>query len=161
MDAQMETNMQRLAVTVCLLALTGTPAFAGTLNIESRGVSVVNLHNYDLGNGTTAQQYDLRFVETGTGGDINGTTFGGECWGQAEITADSYADTLLCVARQSDTDTYAYRMAYNTDGWDWTVIGGSGKFAGATGTGHVTAGWGDTKFGDRLTYTNKGSITFK
>ena len=96
-----------------------------------------------------------------TTGDINGTTFGGECWGQAEITADSYADTLLCVARQSDTDTYAYRMAYNTDGWDWTVIGGSGKFAGATGTGHVTAGWGDTKFGDRLTYTNKGSITFK
>lgn len=153
--------MKKTAITILLLAMAASPVSAASVNIESQGVSVVNSHNVELGNGTTAQQYDVRYVETGTGGDVAGQTFGGECWGQAEITTSSYADTALCVTRQSDKDSYAYRMAFNNDGWDWTIIGGTGKFVGATGTGHITSGWGDEKFGDRLTWTNKGSIALK
>jgi hypothetical protein len=158
----MTTVLRKCFAALAALALAGavgTPALAATLNVESQGASVVNVHNFELGEGTTAQQFDVRFVETGTGGDVAGMNFGGECWGQAEITADAYSDILLCVVRHTDTDTYAYRMAFNTDGWDWTVIGGTGKFVGATGSGHITAGWGDTKFGDRLTWTNRGTIT--
>ncbi len=154
--------MQRIAVTVCLLAFAAQPALAQTtINVESEGVSVTNLHNFELGEGTTAQQFDLRFVETGTGGDIAGANLAGECYGFAEITANTYTDSMLCVTRQTETDSYVYRMQFNTDGWDWTVIGGTGKFAGATGSGHTTAGWGDSRFGDRLTWTSKGSITLK
>lgn len=154
--------MSRIAATVCLLALAAQPALAGaTITIESRGISIVNMHNYELGEGTTAQHYDLRFVATGTGGDVAGTNWGGECYGMAEITANSYADSVFCLNRVSETDSYVARMNFNTDGWDWTIIGGTGTYTGATGTGHITSGWGDTKFGDRLTWTDKGSIILK
>jgi len=154
--------MQRIALSVCLLAFAAHPALAGeTIQIESQGVSIGELHNFDLGDGTTAQNFETRFVETGTGGNIAGRVSSGECYGSAEITASTYADTMLCVQRVSDTDSYVYRMQFNTDGWDWTVLSGTGKYVGATGGGHVTMGWGDSKFGDRLTWTSKGTVTLK
>jgi hypothetical protein len=154
--------MHRTAITVCLLAFTAQPALAQTtIEIEYQGVAVINLHNFELGEGTTAQQFDNRFVETGTGGDVVGVISSGECYGSAEVTANSYTDTMLCVSRQTETDSVVSRMQFNTDGWDWTVVGGTGKFAGATGTGRLVSVWGDPKFGDRLTYTSKGTITLK
>ncbi|MBK8084178.1 MAG: hypothetical protein IPK28_10280 [Devosia sp.] len=63
--------------------------------------------------------------------------------------------------RITETDSMVSRLQFNTDGWDWTVLGGTGKYVGATGSGHTTMGWGDNKYGDRMTWTSKGTVTLK
>lgn len=155
-------NLKLLAAFSTLLAIAAQPALAGpTIKIEGRSVAIVDGHNYDLGAGITAQTFITKFVESGTGGDVSGVIWSGECYGSAEITASSYADTILCVNRVSETDSYVTRLNFNADGWDWRVLGGTGRYDGASGSGHLTSGWGDEKFGDKLIMTDNGSITVK
>jgi hypothetical protein len=157
------TQSLKLAATFsAVLAIAAPPASAATtIKIEGQTVAIAVDQNYDLGSGITAQTFGSKFVESGTGGDVSGVNWSGECYGSAEITASSYADTILCVNRVGDADSYVSRLNYNNDGWDWTIVAGSGKYDGATGSGHLTTGWGDAKFGDKLIMTDKGSITLK
>lgn len=150
-----------LWVSVALISASGSAFAETTIKIASQGVVIVDVENYELGEGTTAQLFHSRFVDTGTGGDTAGLIWTGDCYGLGEVTATTYGDNTICVAHMSDTDSYSSRLVFNTDGWDWVVISGTGKYVGATGSGHITSVWGDTRYGDRFTVTDEGTITLK
>ena len=88
-----------------------------------------------------------------------GQTWVGECHGLGDITKDGvYSGTNRCTAHFSDKDTLTWILNDTATGAESTITGGSGKYAGATGTGHLTYTWGDTVFGDRFTYAAESTI---
>lgn len=153
---------------VCLMAfltsacvLSPASGFAETvLKIEATGVGIIDLQNFKHADGSTAQLFTTRSVWTFTEGDFAGTSAGVTCHGLGNVTAEGvYSGQLLCEETYSATDTTTTNYVDGPTGGDWVIIGGTGKYKGAKGGGHVTYTWGDAVFGDKVTMTNEGTIT--
>lgn len=138
-----------------------TSAAAGPLSITAQGVSFVDLRNAPQADGTTSQQFDIKAVQINTDGDMKGETWGTDCMGGALVdAAGSYSGWFRCTVNVSADDAFTYQVDHDRpDGSSAVITGGKGKFKGATGTVDFTYTWGDTVFGDRLTWTSKTAMS--
>ncbi len=141
-----------LATVTCALAI---PAAAETkLAFKETGTSFIQVQTFDRGDGSKVQINIIKYVGIGTSGDMAGQTWSGECYGLGDVTKDGvYSGTNRCTAHFSDKDSMTWVLNDTAAGGDATITGGSGKYAGAKGTGHLAYTWGDTVFGDRITYS--------
>ena len=130
------------------------------IKIKSQGVAIIEVENFNLADGSIVQKIASHYVWTETEGEMAGQSRGGTCIGLGQVTADgAYSGTARCNEVLSAEDAFTTTYTDNADGGDWVVTGGTGKFKGATGSGHTTYTWGDTVFGDKITMTSAGTIT--
>ena len=150
-----------LATSAVLGFAGGDAAFAETvLKMKAQGVNVGDIQNFKLTDGSTTQLVTGRTVWTGTEGDMAGQSWSVTCHGLGKVTADGvYSSTNRCEETHSAEDTINGDYKDTAEGGDWVITGGTGKYKGATGGGHITYTWGDTVFGDRITMTYEGTIT--
>lgn len=142
------------------LALTALPAAAETTTpFKSSGTSFIKLDNYPQADGRIVQHFHVQYVETVQEGDGAGTTRGGECDGMGLVDAAGvYAGHFLCTTSVSADDAFTLEFNDTAAGAEWVVTGGKGKYKGATGKGHMDYTWGDSVFGDRMTWASSGAM---
>lgn len=164
----MQTNglqSWRLAAagTIVALAAAGSSAQAADMKLSLKGVAIVDGQNLTQLDGTTSQIFKTKIVSEVIGGDFAGQTWGGECWGDGLVVdGQGYTGNYRCSVYVAADEGFTYQVDRDSDaGGDFVITGGKGRFAGATGNGHVAYTWGDTQFGDKLTYTMEGTITLK
>lgn len=78
------------------------------------------------------------------GHPMNGAT--GNCWGSVAVTAAGAEGAGHCNYSLTDGDAWVIRWKAAPDmtGGEWEIVGGTGKFAGATGNGtYVNQGEGE------------------
>lgn len=146
-----------LAVTVgfCLPVQAET-----TISYKSTGTSFITLDNVPMSDGRIVQHFHVQYVETLIEGDGAGETRGGECDGMGIVDAAGvYAGHFLCSTSASADDAFTAEWHDNAAGGDWVITGGKGKYAGASGTGRTDYLWGDSVFGDRMTWSTSATIT--
>ena len=139
----------------------GEAAFAETtIAFKSTDVAIIEIENVNLSDGSIVQKVTSHYVKTETEGEMAGQSRGGSCIGLGQVTAEGvYSGVYRCDEGVSAEDSFTSTYTDNAEGGNWVVTGGKGKFAGATGTGHITYTWGDAVFGDKITMTNAGTIT--
>ena len=156
--------MQPITVTATLLTAllaAAAPAAAGTtLVMKGNGAAAVEFETIDHSDGSKSQLIKSHLIQTIVDGDRKGETIGGDCFGFGLVEADgTYGGALRCTYRLSAEDGYSIRIDDdNADGGTFTVTGGTGAFKGATGKGSYTYTWGDTVYGDKLTWTAETTI---
>jgi hypothetical protein len=148
-----------MAAAMMLASPTG--AAAATLSITSQGVSVVDLKSAQQADGTIAQQFNLKAVQVNTDGDLKGETWGSDCMGGGLVdAAGNYSGWFRCTVNVSAEDAFTFQVDHDrADGSSAVITGGKGKFKDATGTIEFAYTWGDTVFGDRLTWTSKTAMS--
>ena len=130
------------------------------IKIKSQGVAIVDLQNFPLADGSIVQWWASRTVLTELEGDMAGQTRGVNCHGLGKVTPEGvYSGLARCDVTMSAEDVMTIDYSDDATGGDWVVTGGTGKFKGATGSGRATYTWGDAVYGDRITYTDEGTIT--
>lgn len=146
-----------LVLTVCLVAF---PASAGEIDFRSEGISFVDLELLPLPDGSSAQTYVAQTVMKVVDGARAGETAVGTCRGAGRSNAKGdFAARTFCSFSFSKEDSYASVVEEGNEGGALTILGGTGAFAGATGSGTTRFTWGDTIYGDRLTWTAEVHIT--
>ena len=115
-----------------LLAL--APAAAGeTVNYNGSGAYTAQKLTMTLGNGDmvfTAWNEGMATIST----DPPILLFG-RCMGLGLLdTADAYSADVYCTFRANDADSFDVKVRSGAEGGTADVIGGSGRWAGATGT---------------------------
>ena len=141
----------------------GEAAFAETtIAFKSTGVAIIEVENVNLSDGSIVQKVVSTYVWTETEGEMAGQSRGGSCIGLGQVTVEGvYSGVARCNESISAEDSFTTTYTDTAEGGDWVVTGGKGKYAGATGTGHVTYVWGDPVFGDKITMTNEGTMTLQ
>lgn len=145
-------GLATLAAMVCAGA-----ASAADYTIKLTGTAIIDLQNFAQADGSTSQQFHSRFVQTNTAdSDMPGETMTGDCYGAGIVTpAGEYGGSYRCSIFVSADDAIVIHVNDTSAGGPVAVIGGKGKFAGATGDGTITYTWGDSVFGDRLLYSEE------
>jgi hypothetical protein len=96
--------------------------------------------------------------------DVSGDVRSGWCTQTQHLSASDQpvAGAGYCVIYDDNGDAFWTSFSYKADQptWTWTVLGGTGHYEGATGSGTTTAG---SQRGDGLTWIvkNEGSINTK
>lgn len=141
--------------------LVANDALAETvIKIKSQGVAVIDRQNFPLSDGSAVQLIAFRTVWTELEGDLAGQSRGSSCHGLGKVTPEGvYSGLGRCEATWSAKDALTLDYSDGAGGGDWVVIGGTGKFKGAKGSGHVTFVWFDAVNGDKATLTDEGTIT--
>lgn len=137
------------------------PAAAAEFSMTATGVSVIDLHSYPAhADGSVSQHFTFRLVQINLEGDLAGETWGADCVGEGLVSADGvYAGTWRCTMTISAEDAFTYEGTDNAEGATFEITGGKGRFAGATGSGTAAYTWGDTVFGDKITFTSEMTLT--
>jgi hypothetical protein len=143
-----------------LLATAGPATAGSTLAMKGNGTATVEFQQMDHADGSKSQLIKSHLIQTIVEGDRKGETMGGDCFGFGRVGADGvYGGVLDCTYRLSAEDGYSIRMDDDhAEGGTFTVTGGTGAFKGATGKGSYTYTWGDTVYGDKLTWTAETTI---
>jgi len=119
------------------LCATGSAA-AETMTVSGKGTYFVNRELLPLANGGAAIHITATTVVSAEPSET-GIMFG-ECAGLAYLAADaSYISRLYCNFSENGKDTFAIQGDMRPDGGEVKVIGGGGRFEGATGSGKLTA----------------------
>jgi hypothetical protein len=143
-----------------ILAATAASAEAGTLKFKGEGATFVDFKIWDMADGSQAQNFVSQVVTTVVDGDMKDSTLSGICYGTGRITkAAPWTGFHHCTFSLSAEDAYSIEARDDEKGGRFTVIGGKGKFAGATGGGAFQYLWGDTQYGDKLKWASDVEIT--
>lgn len=147
-------------VTGSVLSFASAAGAETVITVKATGVGIIDLQNFKMSDGTTAQLFTTKTVWMPSEGDSGGQPTGVVCHGLGKVTPDGvYSGDMLCQETYSAEDTTTTSYVDGPTGGDWVIIGGTGRYKGATGSGHVTYTWGDAVFGDKVAMTNEGTIT--
>ncbi len=136
-DGAMRLISQCAAVVIAMLLVLG-PASAGeTVSYNGSGNYTAQKLTMTLGNGDmvfTAWNEGMATIST----DPPILLFG-RCMGLGLIDiSDAYSADVYCTFRANDEDSFDVKVRSGADGCKAEVIGGSGRWAGATGTASMT-----------------------
>ena len=129
----------KLAASAFLAAVILMPgsAAAGTVTLTGKGTYFVSRDLMPLGNGGAAVHITNTTVVSVQPSET-GVMFG-ECAGLAYLAPDaSYTSHIYCNFTENGKDVFVIEGEMSPDGGAIKVVGGSGKWASATGTGTVT-----------------------
>lgn len=152
--------MQKIsAATLAVVALAGA-AEAGTLKFKGEGTGVVTFKVYPLANGDEVQTFESQQVNRVVDGDLKGETASGVCSGSGITTkVKPWSGQVWCTYTFNKEDAYTIYIPDDTmEGGTFTVVGGKGRFTGASGKGSYVYTWGDVVVGDRLTWAAETEI---
>ena len=122
------------AATLCSAGL----AAAETMTVTGKGTYFVNRELMPLADGSAAIHVAATTVVSAEP-SASGVMFG-ECAGLAHLAADStYKSRMYCNFTENGTDTFAIQGDMTPEGGQVLVIGGSGRYKGATGNGKLKA----------------------
>ncbi len=128
-------TMTRLAVAIAALAF-GTAWAGETVTYTGSGTYVSSQLTMDLGNGGTV--FGARNQGVATISTSPPTLLFAKCLGLGLITGDDdYTADVYCTFRANDQDSFDVKAKTGAKGGTAEVIGGSGKWAGATGTARM------------------------
>ncbi len=130
----MMTMRLMTTLAVAIAALGSGAAWAGeTVTYTGSGTYVSNQLTMDLGNGGTV--FGARNQGVATISTSPPTLLFAKCLGLGLITGDNdYTADVYCTFRANDQDSFDVKAKTGSKGGTAEVIGGSGKWAGATGT---------------------------
>ena len=138
------------------LVLASSSVWAGTVTYKGTGHAVTTYVVLPLGHGGGAVHLTNSSVATIEPSEV-GFMFG-ECAGlgysakeSEEISGEGY-----CTFQENASDSFDIKAKFGGKGGDVQVIGGSGKWAGATGTGTFTHKFVE---GNRSTFAYEFKIT--
>ena len=133
-------HSSKLIMVIAALALgSGSAAMAGTTNYKGKGHAVTTYVILPLGNGGAAVQLSnssMATIEPSESGFMMG-----ECAGLGYLGPEGGAigGSAFCTFEENAKDSFDVRANFETQGAKGggkvEVIGGSGKWEGATGTG--------------------------
>jgi hypothetical protein len=130
----LRTGVAALVATL-VLCLSGT-ATADTVTLKGRGTYFVHRALMPLGNGGAAVHVTNKTVMSVEPSET-GVMFG-ECAGLAYLTPDAkYASRIYCNFTESAEDTLVVQGDVSPDGGKLAIIGGSGRWKDATGSGKI------------------------
>ena len=113
---------------------TGTYVLARTLLPLANGDAVMHLTHDTM---ATIEPSEIGFMS-------------GDCAGLAHLTADGkYSSRIFCTFTETEGDSFDVRGESKGDDGTVEIIGGSGKWNGATGSGTLKRKWAE---GNRGTY---------
>ena len=124
-----------------LLAAAAAGASAEPVTFTGSATYTAQRELLPLSNGGAAVHVTNRVIGTLTPSDSSGFIFG-DCAGLAyispegEVTIDN-----LCTFMENDTDGFTIRGRAGVEGGKSEVIGGTGRFEGATGQGRMRRTW--------------------
>jgi hypothetical protein len=146
-----------VAVAACF-AVCGTSVFAGSIDATGVGKGSVQNEVIPVSEGlvvvhsnTTYEGFD------GVGADNPLADATGKCWGSIMIKAGAVSGGGLCNYTDGDGDTAI--MGWSPEGvtqdgrttGSWSVEGGTGKWAAATGGGAFDSGMTDGVYSNKIT----------
>ena len=123
-----------------LVFIVAEPAIGETIEVESKGhyVPLNEPTRIELGDGREAYSgYRRHITAIGKDGKIeshwcSGTNVSSEADGKDEFGAG------FCTVFDEDGDAYWTWFVINEQGFEWKVMGGTGKYKGSSGTGVST-----------------------
>jgi hypothetical protein len=145
--------MRRKFIAGLLLVMAATPvleiASAGeSVTYRGTGTYVLARTLLPLANGGAVMQLVHETVATIEPSET-GFIFG-DCAGLGYLTVDGeYTGEVYCTFAENDSDHFDVRGSGKRDSATVEILGGSGKWSGATGTGTLKRKWAD---GNRGTY---------
>ena len=134
-------HARRLSATAALSAAVLCAAgavSAATTTVNGQGTYFVSRDLLPLANGGAAVHIKATTVVSAQPSD-SGLMFG-ECAGLAHLAeGESYRSRLYCNFTENGSDGFTIQADNGLEGGEVTVIGGSGRFEGATGSGSLKA----------------------
>ena len=127
-------TMATLAIAIATLVC-GTAWAGETVTYTGSGTYVSSQLTMDLGNGGTV--FSARNESVATLSTSPPTLLFGKCMGLGLITGDDYTADVYCTFRANEQDSFDVKAKTESKGGTAEVIGGSGKWAGATGTARM------------------------
>ncbi len=128
---------RRLGATAVLAAAAlcaAGSASAATTTLSGKGTYFVNRDLLPLANGGAALHIKATTVVSAEPSE-SGIMFG-ECAGLAHLAEDAtYRSRLYCNFTENGDDSFSIQADNGMDGGEVTVIGGKGRYKGATGSG--------------------------
>ena len=135
-----------------LLAVTGAGAGAEVVTFTGAVTYTAQRELLPLSNGGAAVHVTNRLVGTISPSDSGGFIFG-DCAGLAYISPEGKLTIdNLCTFMENKEDGFTLRAQSGVEGGKSDVIGGTGRFAGATGEGRMRRTW---------TEGNRGSLAYE
>jgi hypothetical protein len=126
------------AVLALVTACGAGTAAAEAVTLKGKGTYFVQRALMPLGNGGAAIHVSNKTVMS-VEPSKTGVMFG-ECAGLAYLSPDAkYASRIYCNFTENANDTLVVQGEVSPDGGKITIIGGSGRWKGATGTGKISA----------------------
>ena len=125
------------AVIAALLVCATAPAMAETVTLKGRGTYFVKRNLMPLSNGGAALHTTNTTVVSVEPSE-SGVMFG-ECAGLAYLAPDATVSSrVFCNFSENGKDSFVVQGELSPDGGAIKVIGGSGKWKDATGTGSIS-----------------------
>lgn len=155
-DMKMHSANKALLLAVPMTLVLYASGVAGeTITYKGTGTFTAVHNLMPLANGGAAVHVSNKTVATIEPSET-GFMFGG-CMGLAYVGADeSYAADMLCTFTETGQDSFDIRGLGDGQTGKVEIIGGSGKWAGGTGTGTFARKWTD---GPRGSYEYEFTIT--
>ena len=155
-NRKMHTSKKALLLAVPMtLVLYGSAVAGETITYKGTGTYTAVKNLMPLAGGGAAVHMSFNTVATIRPSE-SGFMFG-SCIGLAYLGADeSYAANMLCTFTETGEDGFDIRGLGDGQTGKVEIIGGSGKWAGATGTGTFARMWTD---GPRGSYEYEFAIT--
>ena len=130
----MQNFIKTVTAAVVVAGLTAGPTMAGeTVSYKGSGTYLAQKLTMTLGNGDiifTGWNEGVATIST----DPPMLVFG-KCMGLGRITEDNdFSNDVYCTFRANDEDSFDVKARSDAAGGKGEVIGGSGRWAGATGT---------------------------
>ncbi len=136
-DGAMRLISQCAAAVIAMFLVLGPAAAGETVSYNGSGAYTAQKLTMTLGNGDmvfTAWNEGMATIST----DPPILLFG-RCMGRGLLdTADDYSVDVYCTFRANDEDSFDVKARSGTDCGQGEVIGGSGRWAGATGAASMT-----------------------
>ncbi len=127
------TNKTAMLAAVTVALACATASAGETVTYKGSGTYVSQQLTMTLGNGNTV--FGARNEGVATISTDPPTLLFGKCMGLGLITGDNdYSADVYCTFRANQQDSFDVRAKTGSKGGTARVIGGSGKWAGATGT---------------------------
>jgi len=141
--------------TAAAMLMSSTVSAAETVTYKGMGTYEVMRAVLPLANGGAAVQLSNNIVAT-----INPSETGfifGDCAGLGYLTVEgSYSGDIYCTFTETGDDSFDVKGAVRDDSGSVEIIGGSGKWTGATGKGSIKRKY---SAGNRGSYEYEFSIT--
>ena len=156
MNGQSTLRFARRAAMVVLGSMTLVCAAGETVTYKGSGTYVATRALMPLANGGAAVHVANEIIATIAPSDELGFMFG-DCAGLGYISPEGALSVQhYCTFAESEENAFDLRTDISPDGAKLEVIGGRGKWAGATGTGTVMPKFQE---GDRGSYDYEVTIT--
>jgi hypothetical protein len=127
------------AVPILLLLASMTASAGETLNYTGRIYADRAASLMPLGNGNGAMVIEAAGIVAMSAAGGAPSAFGLSCVGLGIVDTEGKADSeVYCTLKESDTDSFDLKGRVKEGDGSFEVIGGSGRFAGATGKAKYT-----------------------